>query len=84
MLRRPRPRAQILLALAHNPVCALLGPRQCGKTTLARELVRGRRDAHWFDLETAAGRARLEQPELALAPLRGLVVIDESMETRPS
>jgi len=63
--------------LARNPVCALLGPRQCGKTTLARELVRGRKDAHFFDLETAAGRRRLAEPELALAPLRGLVVIDE-------
>lgn len=77
MLRRPRRLAEIERALAHSPVCALLGPRQCGKTTLAHEIVRRRRDAHVFDLETAAGRARLAQPELALAPLRGLVVIDE-------
>lgn len=77
MIRRPRYLAEIERVLAHNPVCALLGPRQCGKTTLAREIVRRRKDAHVFDLETAAGRARLAQPELTLAPLRGLVVIDE-------
>jgi len=63
-------------ALAANPVCALLGPRQCGKTTLARQLAAGR-PSHYFDLETASARARLARPELALAPLAGLVVIDE-------
>lgn len=77
MIPRPRPRAEIGRVLAHNPVCVLLGPRQCGKTTLAREVMRGRRDAHFFDLETAAGRARLAEPELSLSPLDGLVVIDE-------
>ncbi len=35
MIRRPRHVAEIDRALAHNPACALLGPRQCGKTTLA-------------------------------------------------
>jgi predicted AAA+ superfamily ATPase len=63
-------------ALAQNPVCALLGPRQCGKTTLARQ-VAARRASHFFDLESATGRARLANPELALSPLTGLVVIDE-------
>jgi len=77
MIRRPRRLTEIERVLAHSPVCALLGPRQCGKTTLAREIVRRRKDAHVFDLETAAGRERLAQPELTLAPLRGLVVIDE-------
>lgn len=71
MIRRPRRLTEIERVLAHSPVCALLGPRQCGKTTLAREIVRRRKDAHVFDLETAAGRERLAQPELTLAPLRG-------------
>ena len=77
MINRPGHLAAIRSILAHNPVCALLGPRQCGKTTLARMLLRGRKDTHVFDLETAGGRARLAQPELALSPLSGLVVIDE-------
>ncbi|GMQ76087.1 MAG: hypothetical protein BMS9Abin01_1351 [Gammaproteobacteria bacterium] len=74
MINRPRRLAAIRSILAHNPVCALLGPRQSGKTTLARMLLRGRKDTHVFDLETAGGRARLAQPELALS---GLIVIDE-------
>ncbi len=55
------------------PVTAILGPRQCGKTTLARRL-----DAdHYFDLENPRDAARLEQPQLALEDLKGLIVIDE-------
>ncbi len=68
--------ARVLGALRSSPVVALLGPRQCGKTTLARALAAGRR-AELFDLEDPAGRRRLEQPMTALAPLRGLVLIDE-------
>jgi len=77
MILRPRRLAEIERVLAHNPVCALLGPRQCGKTTLALEFVRGRDPVHVIDLETAAGRARVAEPELSLGPLRGLVIIDE-------
>lgn len=59
------------------PVVLLLGPRQCGKTTLARHY-EGRRDTHWFDLENYLHRSRLEDnPMGTLAPLRGLVVLDE-------
>jgi predicted AAA+ superfamily ATPase len=46
-------------ALAENPIAALLGPRQCGKTTLARQFAEDREPTRTFDLETAAGRARL-------------------------
>lgn len=77
MVPRPRRLAEIERTLDHNPVCALLGPRQCGKTTLALEFVRKRHPAHVVDLETAAGQARMAEPELSLSPLRGLVVIDE-------
>jgi hypothetical protein len=77
LVDRPRALARVRRALAGNPVCALLGPRQCGKTTLAREIAGRRRALHVFDLETAAARRQLAEPELALEPLRGLVVIDE-------
>ncbi|RLE32528.1 MAG: hypothetical protein DRJ61_09235 [Acidobacteria bacterium] len=65
-----------------NPVVALLGPRQCGKTTLARFYVeRFRPDfpqpLNYFDLEDPDGLSRLSAPKLALQNLRGLVVIDE-------
>ena len=77
MIERPQALKAVATALEENPVCALLGPRQCGKTTLARQIA-AEEDSHFFDLETATGRARLEHsPELALSELQGLVVIDE-------
>jgi len=55
------------------PVLAILGPRQCGKTTLARAM----NAEHYFDLENPQDAARLDQPQLALEDLTGLIVIDE-------
>jgi predicted AAA+ superfamily ATPase len=62
-------------------VVALLGPRQCGKTTLARQFVPVN-SRNYFDLEDPAGLSRLTEPDLALRPLKGLVVIDE-IQRRP-
>ena len=59
--------------MAMFPVVAILGPRQCGKTTLARTLGAN----HYFDLENPQDAARLDQPQLALEDLSGLIVIDE-------
>jgi predicted AAA+ superfamily ATPase len=65
-------------ALRRAPVVALLGARQVGKSTLARELARGwRGPTAFFDLENDRDRRRLEDPLLALEGLRGLVVLDE-------
>jgi predicted AAA+ superfamily ATPase len=66
----------IKTALARSPVVVLTGPRQCGKTTLARELLR-EDSLNYFDLEDPVGLARLDEPMTALRPLKGLVVIDE-------
>lgn len=63
--------------LEEFPVVAILGARQVGKTTLARQLAAQRGGAAWFDLEDPADRALLDEPGLALRPLRGLVVLDE-------
>lgn len=68
--------------LDENPVGALLDPRQCGKSTLAGEFAEQSEVHQWFDLERAEDRAALAQPELALKPLCGLVVIDE-VQRRP-
>jgi predicted AAA+ superfamily ATPase len=76
LIERARYLKAIRSVLASNPICAILGPRQCGKTTLAREYA-ATRTSHYFDLETATARRRLARPELALTPLNGLVVIDE-------
>jgi uncharacterized protein len=63
-------------ALRRSRLVGILGPRQCGKTTLAREFVRPD-SLNYFDLESPASLARLSEPETALRPLKGLVVIDE-------
>ena len=65
--------------LLDNPVVALPGPRQAGKTTLARMLAAESPDTeiHHFDLESPAALARLANPELVLSPLRGLIILDE-------
>lgn len=68
-------------ALARSRVVVLVGPRQCGKTTLARELL-SEESVNYFDLEDPASLARLDEPMTALRPLEGLVVIDE-VQRRP-
>ncbi len=60
-------------ALAENPAVALLGPRQCGKSTLAKLLPAD----HSFDLENPRDLVRLENPQLTLERSSGLIVIDE-------
>ena len=80
MIRRGAER-QLRRALARSPVVALVGPRQCGKTTLARQLVAADA-ANYFDLEDPVSLARLDQPRTALQDLAGVVVIDE-VQHRP-
>ena len=60
---------------------ALIGARQCGKTTLARQFVAAG-SSNYFDLEDPLSLARLDEPMTALGPLSGLVVIDE-VQRRP-
>ena len=59
-----------------HPAVALRGPRQCGKTALARAFAADRPGSVYFDLEDPADRRRLEAPKQALSGLSGLVVID--------
>lgn len=75
-LDRPALTARVRAALRASPVVVLLGPRQCGKTTLARKAAAGT-NAEYFDLEDPVAIARLAEPMSALAPLRGLVILDE-------
>src|SRR5437588_3457869 len=68
-------------ALTRARVVAMPGPRQCGKTTLARQLVPAD-SLNYFDLEDPQSLARLTEPNTALRSLKGLVVIDE-IQRRP-
>jgi uncharacterized protein len=80
MIDRPTDTRRVRTALKRSRVVALLGPRQCGKTTLARQFVAAD-SLNYFDLEDPRSLARLSQPETALRPLKGLVVIDEIQRT---
>ena len=77
MLERPSILAVIDEYFGVHPAVTLSGPRQCGKTTLARAFAARTADATFFDLEDAADRQKLVEPEQTLKPLTGLVVIDE-------
>ena len=68
-------------ALGRSAVCGLMGPRQSGKSTLARGIAAATA-SHYFDLESPRDQLRLQNPELALGRLSGLVVLDE-IQTRP-
>lgn len=81
MIERPRWLAEIRKALKRSRITALVGPRQAGKTTLARQIVPLDSPAY-FDLEDPRSLARLAEPMTALAPLRGVAVIDE-IQRRP-
>jgi predicted AAA+ superfamily ATPase len=83
MIARAAQLARLEGLLRRHRVVALLGPRQVGKTTLARELAARRRGPVTFlDLEDPRHLARLAEPMLALGGLRGLVIIDE-VQRRP-
>jgi len=76
MVERRRLKAQLKTSLRRSPIVALIGPRQCGKTTLAREFVPAD-SMNYFDLENPRSASRLDEPLTALEGLTGLVVIDE-------
>ena len=78
-MNRPVFLARIATLFRSHPMVGILGPRQCGKTTLARDYLAARPEprVHYFDLEDPDHLNRLADPKLALEPLEGLIVIDE-------
>ncbi|MFH0793499.1 MAG: ATP-binding protein [bacterium] len=81
MINRKADIKRVRVALKRSRIVALLGPRQCGKTTLARQFVPAD-SLNYFDLEDPQSLARLSEPGTALRSLKGLVVIDE-IQRRP-
>lgn len=75
---------KIQQAFAIHPIVALLGPRQCGKTTLAKmySQTKDLKRSQYFDLENVTDLVRLENPQLTLEELKGLIIIDE-IQRRP-
>lgn len=77
MIERSAYLDEVRAGLKRGPAVALIGPRQCGKTTLARQLTKAGA-AHYFDLEDPATAFALENPMSVLGGLPGLVVVDEA------
>lgn len=81
MITRKHWQQRIERALSRSQIAILVGPRQCGKTTLARQFV-AEDSVNYFDLEDPLSLIRLDEPMTALSSLQGLVVIDE-IQLRP-
>jgi len=81
MIKRKQWQSQIEGTLSRSRISILAGPRQCGKTTLARQFV-PEDSANYFDLEDPLSLARLDEPITSLGALQGLIVIDE-IQLRP-
>lgn len=83
-IKRPDLLKKIQKSLKNYKVTALVGPRQVGKTTLAKAMVKliKAKNVHFFDLEDPTDYALLENAKLTLEPLTGLIVIDE-IQRRP-
>lgn len=82
---RPFFLSQVKRFFRSHPIVAILGPRQCGKTTLAKMFCKDNSlfsPSNYFDLESPIDLERLANPLLSLKPLRGLIVIDE-VQRRP-
>jgi len=76
-INRPQFETEVRESLSYNPVTAILGPRQCGKTTLARSISETIKST-LFDLEDPADFELLKSnPKQIFNGLEGLVIIDE-------
>ena len=82
MIKRENYLRQIHEAFESHSICAILGPRQCGKTTLAKLYAQSLDIVHFFDLENPQNLNMLASPSITLPPLEGTIVIDE-IQRRP-
>lgn len=81
MIPRPDVISHIDRVFMIHPIAALLGPRQCGKTTIAR-MIAEREPSTYFDLENPVDLRRLSAPLSVLQELAGLIIVDE-VQRRP-
>ncbi len=73
LIKRTIDQDEIQELIKSFPVVGLVGPRQCGKTTIAKQIGAD----HYFDLENPRDLAKLDQPQITLEDLKGLIIIDE-------
>ncbi|MBC8323972.1 MAG: ATP-binding protein [Candidatus Marinimicrobia bacterium] len=77
MIKRETIIQKVNTALDRSAIVSMLGPRQCGKTTLAKIIAQNVGESHFFDLEHPGDVAKLQNPLLALEDLTGLIILDE-------
>ncbi|NOZ74095.1 MAG: ATP-binding protein [FCB group bacterium] len=77
MINRRTLHTHVKKALDRSVIVSILGPRQCGKTTLAKAIAGQWNQAHIFDLENPRDLTRLQNPMTALENMQGLIVLDE-------
>lgn len=78
ILSRPHYLNAIERVLKIHSLCGLLGPRQCGKTTIAQQFIASYKgEVHYYDLEDPDDLQVFQNPKLVLEHLKGLIVIDE-------
>ncbi len=75
-IQRTRYFNQLEYLVQNSPVTALLGPRQCGKTTLAKDFGNIQK-SHYFDLESTVDSVALQNPKTVLSELDGLIILDK-------
>lgn len=73
LIKRTIDQREIQELIKSFPVVGLVGPRQCGKTTIATQIGAD----HYFDLENPRDLAKLDQPQITLEDLKGFIIIDE-------
>lgn len=66
-----------------HPICGLLGPRQVGKTTIAKQYAKSIPNAHFFDLENPLDLTRLENPMITLSSIDSKLIIIDEVQRRP-
>lgn len=75
---------QIRDSLRRNPVTAILGPRQCGKSTLVKKMIEGREDILYLDLERPSDLQKLEDPEWFLQSQSGKLICLDEIQRKPN
>lgn len=75
---------EILYSLQNNPVTAILGPRQCGKSTLVKHLLKDRKDSLYLDLERPSDLNKLEDPEWFLESQKDKLVCLDEIQRKPN
>jgi predicted AAA+ superfamily ATPase len=74
---------QVVESLSHNYVTALLGPRQCGKSTLAKQIIRKLPDTVFIDLERTSDLAKLDDAEWFLSSQKGKLICIDEVQRKP-